>query len=285
MQRVPVQRAEAVQGGDSLRASAHRPAYQPANAARKALSAYQSSATASTPNSPSATSRRDAPAREPSSAWSVFNSSSARGRPRPCCSRWRCIASGGQLVQFGRQRLIASAGCGAGANGIGVSHAVDQAGSDHQPQAAARPACQQHGAYRRGSGASGRGGARMRRPPRRAAGRRPGRAAPPHRDRGTRPDARRAHPGRIFQQAQSPARAASGRRRRQPVAAVVGVAAQVFPGQRGAVEVQREIRGGRIPCSALGSAMTQPPVVQQASPRIPPCGSYRAAIKSSSKSG
>src|SRR3546814_7055235 len=53
----------------------------------------------------------------------------------------------------------------------------------------------------------------------------------------------------IFQQAQAPAlgglwSAATA----QPVAAVVGIAAQVFPRQRRAVEVQRvEIGGGGIP--------------------------------------
>ncbi|KAG0772122.1 hypothetical protein G6F22_015968 [Rhizopus arrhizus] len=93
------------------------------------------------------------------------------------------------------------------------------------------------GAYRRGSGASGRGGARMRRPPRRAAGRRPGRAAPPHRDRGTRPDARRAHPGRDL-----PAGAIPSARR--PLAGAAGAASR--GGSRGGgAGIPRPARGRR----------------------------------------
>ena len=81
--------------------------------------------------------------------------------------------------------------------------------------------------------------------------------------RGTRPDARRAHPAPGLPANAAPRRAPHlAAATAQPVAPVVGMAAQVLPGQRGAVEMQHvEIRGGRIPVHRrFGSAMTQPPV-------------------------
>src|SRR3546814_18124277 len=77
----------------------------------------------------------------------------------------------------------------------------------------------------------------------------------------------------IFQQAQAPAlgglwSAATA----QPVAAVVGIAAQVFPRQRRAVEVQRvEIGGGGIPVLGAGFGHDATSWVAGTSPRIPRC--------------
>src|SRR3546814_964589 len=79
----------------------------------------------------------------------------------------------------------------------------------------------------------------------------------------------------IFQQAQAPAlgglwSAATA----QPVAAVVGIAAQVFPRQRRAVEVQRvEIGGGGIPVLGARFGHDATSCVAGTSPRIPRCES------------
>ena len=62
--------------------------------------------------------------------------------------------------------------------------------------------------------------------------------------------------GWVFQQAQAPSlRRVRSAATAQPVAAVVGIPAQVFPGQRGAIEVQDvEIGGCRIP--VVGAAIS-----------------------------
>ena len=135
MQRVPVQQAEAVPGGDSRRASAHRPGAPVATRARKALSAYQSAATASTPNSPSATSRRDAPARVPSAHGRVqLQQRSGAGRDRAvplALHRQRRPAcpvrppAPDSVRRMRRRRRYRRKPC------------RRRAGSDHQPQAAA----------------------------------------------------------------------------------------------------------------------------------------------------
>ena len=69
--------AEAVPGGDSRHASAHRHDVPAAARGHVRRCPCQSAATASAPNSPSATSRNDAPARVASSVCKVCSSSTA----------------------------------------------------------------------------------------------------------------------------------------------------------------------------------------------------------------
>ncbi|EVT88813.1 hypothetical protein Z046_26205 [Pseudomonas aeruginosa VRFPA09] len=152
--------------------------------------------------------------------------------------RW-FIASSGQLVQFGRQRLITLAERGASPDGIDVGQAILQTGSDHQPQAAAWPPCNQNQApaivdqmlaARKAPELEGVGiwrwiSVRIELKYGVVVGK-PGRM-------------RLARiQGWIFQQAQSPAPSRLwSATPAQPVVAVIGVTAQVFPRQRRTIQV------------------------------------------------
>jgi hypothetical protein len=90
--------------------------------------------------------------------------------------------------------------------------------------------------------------------------------------------------GRVFQQAQAPRLRRVRPAAAQPVAAVVGISAQVFPRQRRAVKVQNvEIGRCRIPVFGAAISHGETSSVWDASPRFPRCGNYRNAIRSSSK--
>ena len=252
-------------GGGSRRASTHRPGAPTATRARKALSLCQSAATASAPNSPSATTRRTRARSRRAPAGVQFQQRGRRG-PGTGRRRRRGTRDHGQGIQFGRECAVARGARGASADGIEVGHAIFQARRECEPHAAAGPARYQHQARAivdqvfasgdvpelEGIGIGRRVGIRVELHHRIVIGE-------PGRMRVARIQ------GGIFQQAQSPARgglwpAASA----QPVAAVVGVAAQVFTparGRRGAA--CRDTRRSDTSVRRSGSAMTQPPVIQQ----------------------
>ena len=224
---VPVQLAEAAPGGDSRRASTPRHGAPAADArARKALSACQSSATASDAEQPFGHLAQDAPARVASSARKSVQFQHRGGVGPRQAATMQDAGGGGQGVPVRPRSACDSVRKrGAGPDGMGRARPCRQA---RQCEAWSAPGQRPATSTRRRPSWVSCVAAGTRQNAKAYIGRWVGIRKKLHHGIviGNQADARHAHPGRIFQQAQAPTPAPHPTTTAQPVAAVVGVSAQ-----------------------------------------------------------